>query len=539
MKKTHFKAKLVAIGVIFVTIVIGSLVFWRSDDFFQRNIPPNEFTIIRHGIRPPDNRDYIIIAADGVTGVVSPVHSVTEADRLAAEIIFEPLFKTGRDGLPIPLLARDFHVPDNNTITVYVNSGIYLSNGEAVTMEQLRRSFSYFSRIGGENRFTPYVSRLFGYQEYRMGIASYISGINIDENERSIIFNFTHGGFENTNILLVPVIIDGIGTGAFYFSGVEGDSLILSANNYYHGGTPRLEQIIIRSANVLSAPLLLSQGAADLYISSFNRSLLEQLYPQENLSVGVFDGERLRYIGFNMKHPVLSNRNIREALALSSGHREIIYDMFGDFAKIPDIIVPGYMFLAWDVESDTNIHDLQRAAELLHEEGFEKNIHGILEREGETLSFVIYAPNTEEHLHIVESIADSWRELGIDAVGQVVSFAYMRYVMETGGFDMLYLDMAVNPNMNLGLLTSPNPFLNPFRWENEEAAELVRDIRALPPEQAMENFNNWLNIYKEEFVHIHTDKLRRLVFFNPNLQNLDFYNFGSPVWNVSQWYLSH
>ena len=110
--------------------------------------------------------------------------------------------------------------------------------------------------------------------------------------------------------------------------------------------------------------------------------------------------------------------------------------------------------------------------------------------------------------------------------------------METGDFDMLYLTMPVAHDIDFGIFTSANVLINPFRWQNPEAAGLAAAVDHPEDQNSLDAFTRWLSIYEGEFLRLHIDRPSRLVFFNPRIEGLNPYGFGPFTWNIFQWNLA-
>ena len=499
----------------------------------------NDFTIIRHGLRPDEpltGPRQVVIGADGVSGWLSPVGAVTEADRLAVQIIFETLIAIGPSGYPEGQIANFYIEDDGYTYIFYINESINFSDGSPLLPSDIESSFTAFSLPGVETVFNPYLSRILGWDGFRQGFTDYIEGIVADDYAGIITFNFITNERINKRAFLLPIFRNDLGTGPFALESIMGDNILLAANPNYHGGAPILDYIIIRSANAVSAPLLLGDGI-DLFWADYNEILLNQIIPLDDVSIGVFDGIQTGFIGFNQQHPILQNREMRRALSMAVDVFSIVEEHYGEFAAPAGSIIPDYLWL-YPGQRERSGFDPAGARRIIEAEGFALGESGFFQRDGHELSFTINTINTYSAMIISEMVAEYWRDIGVRAIVQTLSFSNLRDVIDSENFDVLYMNMNVPHDMDFSIVSENNTFINPLGWHNEYADYFAGHINNYDINLAREAFGRWLEIYEGDYVRLHMARPRRLVFFNPVITGLSPYNFGKFTWNIERWGLS-
>jgi len=221
LKKTNKINKTYIIVIILLFIVgLGVLAFISlrggEAEYVSRY---GNFNIVRQGILAEGSHsNSIIIGADGVTGNVSPLNAITEADLLASGIIFEALLEIGATGAAEPLLAESFYISNNGlTYTFNLREDIYFSDGTPLRPEDILESMLSLSEIGAQTPHSLYLSRIIGFIEFRMGLSNSISGITADNENNSLTVTFETDGGDNIRAFLSPVFRDGLGTGPISF----------------------------------------------------------------------------------------------------------------------------------------------------------------------------------------------------------------------------------------------------------------------------------------------------------------------------------
>jgi len=536
------KKILLIVGTMLPILILATLwVFLQPDNPQQHPTTQsngNNFAIVRQGTASSiAQQRKITIGADGVSGNILPAQAVTEADRLASQIVYEPLAIIGNNGALTGLLATSFSVSEaGHTYTFHIKDDAYFSDGSKLTPYDIERSFLALSAPGVETEFSPYLSRIYGWAEFRQGIANNIEGIFADPQAGTVTFSFATAGRTNERVFLAPVFKGEYGTGPFTLESVTGENIVLAANHNYHGDAPLLDYVFIRSANLTSAPMLLKQGSIDLFWHDYNSALLHQLLPAENISIGMYGGTQVGYIGFNQHNSLLQNTNILQALSLGLDVNEITQQHYGEFTLQNNAsIVPPYLWLHPQNRDNTQMYNTSEAIAMLEAEGFALNEYGVFEKDGEELSFVINAINTYQALGICEAVADSWRHIGVRANVQTLSFSNLRDTIRNGDFDMLYLNMNIPHDMDFSVISGNDILLNPIGWQDQIATELAGQINNSDKIAAKYAFEQWLQNYEDSNVHLHIDRPVCLVFFNPNVSGLAPYNFGRFTWNIEKW----
>ena len=136
---------------------------------------------------------------------------------------------------------------------------------------------------------------------------------------------------------------------------------------------------------------------------------------------------------------ILSDINVRKALAYAVPREEIVKDIFLGHAEVADTpINPN----SWLKNTTKNVYvcNTDLAKSLLTQNGWaDTDNDGILEKNGEKLSFVMLINSENEHrLAAAESIKESFKKIGVELKLDVQSYEAYTHKLYEKDFEMVY-----------------------------------------------------------------------------------------------------
>jgi peptide/nickel transport system substrate-binding protein len=207
-----------------------------------------------------------------------------------------------------------------------------------------------------------------------------------------------------------------VGTGAFKFVSWERNSKIeLTANADYWNGAPKLSgvQLFIIPDNTVRATAL-ETGDLDLIHSPLSPQDVAHLKEVDGVTVSEQTALGYTYLNFNTKDPILSDVNVRRALAHLVDKNTISQDIYESMdipGKSP--LVPGTW---WYADVADQAYDPAAAAKLLTDAGWAKNADGVYEKDGQKLTIVLKTHSEDPNrIQILEFLQNVFKENGVDA----------------------------------------------------------------------------------------------------------------------------
>lgn len=170
------------------------------------------------------------------------------------------------------------------------------------------------------------------------------------------------------------------GTGPYQFikSNKQGE-VLLRANKGYFGGIPRIETIVMKSyadQSVMAQSLMFNSLDLITYVSPRD---LGEIMADKRLLLLPYDALSYSFVGLNNSRPALSDRRVRQALALSVNRKEMLEAFFQGRGKLISGPFPPTSW-AYNLDVAPVSHDVARARQMFEAAGFvDRNKDGVLE----------------------------------------------------------------------------------------------------------------------------------------------------------------
>lgn len=227
-----------------------------------------------------------------------------------------------------------------------------------------------------------------------------------------------------------------VGTGPFRFvSALQDDSVVLERNPEFFRAAAKIDQVRFRIVpEAIVRALELRKGSADLEVSSLAPDMIPVLRQQSSLEVTEGPGTNYDYIAFNFDDPVLSRREVRQALAYATNREEIIRYLYRGQARLADGPLPPS---SWAYEPDVMRfdYDPQKAEQLLDDAGLPRQPS----RQGMRVTLTLKT-STEETTRLRGAVLkEQWRKVGVDLDLQSMEPATLLSEIGHGDFQLYTL----------------------------------------------------------------------------------------------------
>jgi peptide/nickel transport system substrate-binding protein len=199
-----------------------------------------------------------------------------------------------------------------------------------------------------------------------------------------------------------------IGSGAFRFvQQSQDEEVIVERNPGYFHDTPQITRVRFRVVpdGVVRA-LELRKGSADLEMSSLSPDIIPVIARQPALAVSERTGTNFTYLGFNLEDPLLSHRELRQALAFATDRQALIRYLLNGQAKLAAGVLPPDH---WAAEADVAQYPYEpaRAEQVLETAGFPRRQDGVRLR-------LTLKCSTEEQARLIGAgLQEQWRRVGV------------------------------------------------------------------------------------------------------------------------------
>lgn len=273
-----------------------------------------------------------------------------------------------------------------------------------------------------------------------------------------------------------------VGTGPFKFAEWKTNQFVrVVRNEDYFRGRPHLDGIVFR---VLPDPLTLRLAFETRQIDFWGVDpwAVGSFRKDERFTLFSAPSNSYNYIGWNLRRPMFQDLRVRQALAHAVNIGEMIrYVLYGYGVQSTGIFTPDMWFFNPRIQPLS--YDPQKARELLAEAGWKPGPDGILEKDGQRLSFTLITNNGNAiRSDIATLVQADLKALGIEVNVEMYEWAvFIKNFVNKGEFDAVVLGWALGQGFDQFQIwhssqTGPEQ-LNMVAYKNPEADRLLQAIR--------------------------------------------------------------
>jgi peptide/nickel transport system substrate-binding protein len=228
-----------------------------------------------------------------------------------------------------------------------------------------------------------------------------------------------------------------IGTGPFKMSEyVSGSFVTLERNDDYFGGAPSLDFITFRvlpDANAQLAQML--AGDLDIMIVD-NLASIRQLEASPNVATVPVNQVNYYYVTPHHENPLFQDIRVKRALLHAIDREAIIGSVLQGYGQVATGPISPALEAYHHPDVTTYPYDPERAIELLNEAGWTRGDDGVMQRDGERLSFVLDVGRNKDLEPVSALVQDYWSEIGVEATLNTLEWnAYIQKVVVQRDYD--------------------------------------------------------------------------------------------------------
>lgn len=448
-------------------------------------------------------------------------------------LIFDSLVAHDQRLNIVPDLARKWETPDPLTYVFHLNKGLKFHDGQPLTSADVKYtfesildgsvktgkvgSFRIITSIDTPDDYTvifhlrePYASFLWDLTKPGIGIVPRGAGIDFGRHP--------------------------IGTGPYRFvSAVRDEEILVERNPTYFGGAadiPRVRFRIVPDAIVRA--LELRKGTADVAINSLPPDTVIALQQDPNVIVDDQAGTTLQYIAINCEDPILSHREVRQALAYATDRNSLIQNLKRGFAVPADSVLPANHW-AYEPKVQEYNYNPQKAEALLDAAGYKRGPDGIR-------FHITLKTSTDQFTRLLaDALAAEWKKVGVALDLRSTEFATFYADITHGSFQLYTLQLIGgnnDPDIFEYLFSSkkfPPNGANRGHYKNPELDKLLDQARVeMDREKRREILSQiqkilavdepYITLWYADNVSVHRKRLTNIVL--PPAGDFDFLNLA-------------
>jgi peptide/nickel transport system substrate-binding protein len=442
-------------------------------------------------------------------------------------LIFDSLLAHDAQMNIVADLAERWEASDPLTYVFHLRQGVKFHDGRPLTSADVK--FTFDSILDGTVK-TPKrgTFRMVASIEAR---DDFTIVFHLREPYASFLWNLTRPG-----VGIVPrgsgpeIAQKPVGTGPFQFvSAITDQEIVLQRNSGYFGDAGEaadvrgnVERVRFRIVpDAIVRALELRKGSADVAINSLSPDMVVALAKERGIVADEQPGTTIAYIGFNLEDPILSHREVRQALAYATDRATLIkYLLRGQARAAGSLLPPNH----WAYDPDVQQYDFDpaRAERLLDAAGFKRGAGGVRFR-------LEFKTSTEEYSRLLsEAIADEWQRVGVAIELRPLEFATFYADLQRGSFqisaqrwvggnndpdifELVFSSKKIPPNgSNRGHYRNPklDALLDQARMEmdREKRKALLWEIQRIVAED-----EPYINLWYVDNVCVHRERLTDIV----------------------------
>jgi peptide/nickel transport system substrate-binding protein len=351
-----------------------------------------------------------VVALESYPTSLDPRYPADAYSSKVQGLIFNGLLKYDENLQLVPDLAERYEFVTPTRLHFQLRPGIRFHDGRELTARDVAYTYESIRKAGSRSPVSGTFEKL---SEIKV-TGPYELELNLKEPFAPILTALVMG--------IVPEGVRGgaegdfgsqpIGTGPFRFHSLKKDQWVrLEANPNYFGTKPQLTSVEFRTIRDDTTRVLQAlRGDVDLVQNAIPLAMASWLQNKSRLQIQTAPGINYAYMAFNLKDPILSKRQVREAIAMAINREELIKHQLKGFARpATGILAPSNWYFEPDIPQVPFDPDL--AKKLLDDAGYpDPDGPGPLQRF--TLSYK--TSNRRDRVLMARAIA---RQLGAVGIG--------------------------------------------------------------------------------------------------------------------------
>lgn len=328
-------------------------------------------------------------------------HSTTDlpSSRVVKQIN-DRLFELNESMEIVPSLAEKWEFQDPKTLIIELKKNVKFHNGEVLKASDVKFSLE---RMKNSPASSPLISMMDSVEIVDENKVK----INLSESFAPILSHLTHTAAsilseKAVNELGKTYGQNPVGTGAYKFSSwAPGEKIELVANEVYWDKKANIKNVVIKTIPESSSrTIALETGEAQIAydIDAVDH---DNIRKNEKLNLIQSPGTSISYLGFNFQNEVLSNKDVRTAIAKAINLDDIVSTVTMGAAKAANSPIAPLVF-GYNENSPRTEVNMEEAKSLVEKSGFK----------GQELKLSL--PATNARIQIAQIVQANLKDIGLN-----------------------------------------------------------------------------------------------------------------------------
>jgi peptide/nickel transport system substrate-binding protein len=216
--------------------------------------------------------------------------------------------------------------------------------------------------------------------------------------------------------------------------------IALKPFNNYAGGEPKLSGFVLHA-----------YGSEDQLVDAFQRrdvnamagldSVPSKVVHASDVTINNFSSTAAVMTFFKTSSGVLSDAQVRQALIQGADTNTIMKKLGYITKPVKEPFLLGQ--LGYDAAYEQSTYKPTAANATLDAAGWLRGANGIRSKDGQPLTFHLYAEGTPENRRTIQLLSDGWKRLGIDVVPVVQNLTDFQTTLEFHTYDALLYGVSI------------------------------------------------------------------------------------------------
>ena len=465
---------------------------------------------------------------------INPILSKNKNIQDVSKIIFEPLMTLTKEYKLETCLAKEWAKQNETTYLIKLRDDKKWSDGQKFTADDVKYTID---RLKDTNTI------------YASNVESVVMVEVVDNTTIRITLSQEVPFFEYN--LTFPILsksyysdkeftadIVPTGTGMYSVVEVQENALILNKNKYYWNDEKNLtlEKITINLySSVGELYNAFKMGNID-FISTQNSNLQNYIgtigYQKKEMK-----GREHDFIAFNTQSTILSQLNVRKAIAYSIDKTNIVSSVYSDkyYTSSFPLDYGSWIYQQQDVSSGYN---LDQAKQLLIDDGWnykykywQKTVNYRTQRI--SLNFVVKASDTTR-VNVAENIKAQLGNQGIRVNLIKASDSQYNSYLTNKNYDMILCSINLSISPDLSTFFGANNLAN---YTNETVTNIMNEVKNITDtEKLKEDYKKLGEIYKSDVPYLSLYNNKYTVAYSKNLAGTVESNWFYQFYHIEEWH---
>ncbi|MEG0068740.1 MAG: ABC transporter substrate-binding protein [Cetobacterium sp.] len=370
-------------------------------------------------------KDKLVYAQLSDPKTLDPQNSTDNYSQVAITQIYDRLFEIDETtGTPIPSLVETYKKINDKTLELKLKENVKFNNGDILTAEDVKFTIERAKNNPKVAHLYKMIENIIILDNNKLQIVtseSFAPLLNHLSHKSSSIINKKEYNKDSENYFNHPV-----GTGAYKVeSWTIGESMTLVSNNSYFKGNPSIKTVVIKAVPEENSRVIgLETSEIDMSLDIPAISW-EQLESGGKVKVYSAPSTTTGYVGLNTKSPALSNKVLRQIIAMSIDKQSIVDTIYLGKTKVANQFLSPPVF-GYNHNTKPLEFNVEKAKQLMKENNLE----------GTNLKISVSSP---ERVQVATIIQDQLKKVGIDLEIELLEWGTFLSQTGSGNTDLFIM----------------------------------------------------------------------------------------------------